>query len=142
MNLKKTIALSLATLSLLSLVACAKEEDDPMICDICKTNPTSHFAASAEETEYCDYCYLRVVDRETEDDAASIRATAFDALTTDQKYYVIIYVEERIAVEEAILEEEHSHKLVDTEAIYAEASTRYSKSVNEIKALVETHHVH
>lgn len=133
MKITKIIALSLAAVALLSMASCKKKG----YCEICHVVPSTHFESEEIESDMCDYCYQRIVKRETDSDAAAIRKTDFEALTDEQKNYIVIYFEERAAFYNAVLQVEHSHATEDE--AYKEAAQKYSKTEEQIKSLVEAH---
>ena len=132
MNVKKIIALSLATLSLLTLLSCGEK-----VCHMCKKVPPTHSIKSSKKVELCDYCYQRAVMTETDSDVEGIKSTSFEALTDKQKNYIVIFVEERFTYYDSIIGEPVTDEL--TESIYTEASKKYDKTVDQIKSLFDAH---
>ncbi len=132
MNLKKIIAVSLAALSLVTLISCGEK-----VCDICKRVPPTHSIKSSKKAELCDYCYQKAVQTETENDVETIKNTDFSALTDRQKNYIVIFVEERIIYYDAFLGELINDEL--RAKVYNEAAERYSKTAEQVKELVLAH---
>jgi len=132
MKFIKMIALSLAMLSLVTLVSCAKN-----VCDVCKKEPPAHSVNASKKVELCDFCYQKLIQTETDSDLETIKETAFENLTEKQKNYIVIFVEERTYYYAGIMGEPAGEQLDAT--VRAEAADRYGKTSDQIKAIVDAH---
>ena len=132
MKFTKIIAASIAAVSIMALSSCGTK-----ICDVCHQVPPTRSIESPREADLCDYCYQRIVQTETETDTAHIKATEFSALSDSQKNYIVIFVEERSAYYDAMLGLDFEGDVMET--TYAEAAERYSKTVDQIKSIMEAH---
>ena len=132
MKFTKIIALSLATLSLIALTSCGKK-----VCDVCKEVPPTHEVNANRKADLCDYCYQRIVQTETDVDVEMIKETDFASLNASQKNYIVIFVNERISYYNAMFGEDISDEL--TAKVCDEAATKYAKTSDEVKALLDAH---
>lgn len=132
MKFTKIIALSLATVSLLSLTACGKK-----VCDVCHEVPPTHSVNEGREADLCDYCYQSIILIETDVDVEMIKETDFNSLTNAQKNYIVIFVKEQVGYYNAMWGENINDELMNK--VYNEAAQKYSKTAEQVKTLVDAH---
>ena len=129
----KIIALAIAAASIFSLASCSED-----VCDVCRQNPPTHSINSRQKAELCDFCYQKAIQTETEADVKSIKETPFESLTQKQKNYIIIFTDETINGYDATNIDGLSTDEI-RDKVLNEAAERYSKTVDQIKSIIEAH---
>ena len=134
MKFTRIIAITLIAASLITLSSCGKK-----VCDACRVAEPNHtITHEKEKVDLCDYCYQRLVQLESDADVSIIKETAFESLSDEQKNYIVIYVTETIDGYEATNVDGLSHEEI-SEKVYNEAATKYQKTADQIKSLVDAH---
>jgi hypothetical protein len=134
MKFTKIIAITLIAASLITFSSCAKN-----VCDACRVAEPNHtITHEKEKVNLCNYCYQRLIQTETDADVSIIKETAFESLTDEQKNYIVIYVIETIDGDEATNVDGLSREEI-SENVYNKAATKYQKTADQIKSLVDAH---